>query len=137
MIPKTGILGIDYGSANIGLAFGREGIVTPIKVISGKNAYTAISDILRVIKEYAVGKIVLGLPLTIDDKETLKSKEVRNFAKLLKIKAKIPIEFINEFYTSKDASIVMLNSGVSQKNRRIEDHYSAALILKRYFRDFV
>jgi putative Holliday junction resolvase len=135
MDSKVGVLGIDYGSANIGLAFGRGEIVTPIRIISGKNPFTAISEILRVIKEYDIGKIVMGLPLTVDDKETPKSLEVRKFAKLLKIKAKIPIEFVNEFYTSKDASEVMLNSGVSQKNRRMDDHYSASIILKRYFRD--
>lgn len=132
---EEGILGIDYGTANIGLAFGRDGVVSPIRVISGKNANSAISEISRVVKEYGASKIVVGLPLTADDKETPKSLEVRKFVKLLKAKIKLPVEFVNEFYTSKDASIVMLNVGVSQKGRRVDDHYSASLILKRYFNE--
>ncbi|HOM77867.1 MAG TPA: Holliday junction resolvase RuvX [bacterium] len=136
IVPSSediGVLGIDYGSSKIGLAFGRAGVVSPIRVISARNFGTAISEIARVIKEYAVSKIVVGLPLTVDNKETPKSIEVRKFVKLLKSRVKIPVEFINEFYTTKEASVVMLNVGVSQEGRRVDDHYSASLILKRYF----
>ena len=45
------ILGIDYGEVNIGLAFGINNLVSPLKVISGRNANTAISEISRYILE--------------------------------------------------------------------------------------
>ena len=128
------LLGIDYGEANIGLAYGREGLVTPIRVISGKNEHTAISTILRVVEEYDIDRFILGLPLTLGDRETPKSQQVRRFARLLKSKSKLPLDFVSEFHTSKDAAGLMLSSGVSQKGRRIDDHYAASLILKRYFR---
>jgi putative holliday junction resolvase len=134
MAKKLSLLGIDYGEANIGLAFGRDGVATPLRVVSGKNSHSAINDIARVVEEYDVDKIIMGLPLSVDGKETAESLVVRKFTKLLKAKIKLPLEFVDEYYTTKATSGIMLNSGVSQKNRRTKDHYSASLILRRYYK---
>ncbi|MBD3366039.1 Holliday junction resolvase RuvX [candidate division WWE3 bacterium] len=130
-----GILGIDYGETNIGLAFGRGGMVTPLRVVSGKNDNTAVSAIGRVAKEYKVARFVVGLPLTVEGKETPQSLKVRKFVKVLKSQLKLPVDLVSEHSTSKGAVKVMLNAGVSQKRRRTKDHYSAAIILRRYFRN--
>jgi len=135
MTKVKSLLGIDYGETNIGLAFGRGGEVSPVRVISGKNPHTAISTIGRVIIEHDIDTIIVGLPLTIENKETQESLKVRRFVKLLKVKIKKPVTFVNEYSTSKDATKVMLRMGVSQKRRRIKDHYAAALILKKYYRE--
>ena len=135
MTKEKGILGIDYGETNIGLAFGRAGEVLPLKIISGKNPHTAISVIGRTIIEYDAKTIIVGLPLTMENKETSESLKVRRFVKLLKVKIKKPVVFVNEHSTSKDATKIMLSMGVSQKRRRLKDHYSAALILKKYYRE--
>jgi putative transcription antitermination factor YqgF len=126
-------LGIDYGSKNIGLAFGRGGLVQPLKIVSGKNTASAIEEITRVIIENRVAKVVVGLPLTVDEKETPQSIETRRFAKVLKIKTKKPVIFVNEYETSLGASKAMLGMGYSRSSRQEQDHYSAALILKNYF----
>ncbi|MFA6981594.1 MAG: Holliday junction resolvase RuvX [Patescibacteria group bacterium] len=126
-------LGVDYGSRNIGLAFGRGGLAQPLKIISGKNQASAIEDIVRVVIENGVDKVVVGLPLTADDKETAQSLETRRFAKILKIKLKRPVEFVNEYETSLDASKAMFGMGFSRNRREQHDHFSAALILKSYF----
>lgn len=135
MSKEPSLLGIDYGESNIGIAFGRAGSVNPLRVISGKSKETAISEILRIVEDYDIDKIVLGIPLTFEGKETPKSLEVRKFAKLMRIKIKKPVIFVNEHSTSKKATKVMLNMGVPQKARQEKDHYSAALILKKYFRE--
>lgn len=129
------ILGVDYGDSRVGLAFGRDGVVTPIRVVSGKDPHTAVSRIARVVKEYNIDEIVVGLPLTAEGKETPKSQEVRRFANLLKSKIKKPVHFENEHSTTKGATKLMLNMGVSQKRRRTKDHYSAAIILRKYYRN--
>jgi putative holliday junction resolvase len=127
------LLGVDYGSSRIGLAFGRKGLVEPLKVVSGKNDTVAINEISRVSLENRITKIVVGLPLTYDGKETLQSKEVRRFAKLLKIRLKKPIVFVDEYGSSKESVRSMLGLGVAKKARRTIDHYAAAVILKSYF----
>ncbi len=134
-IKSESILAIDYGEARIGLAFGRDGISTPLKVISGKNHHTAIAEIAKMANSYDASKIVMGLPLTLEDKETPESLEVRKFTKLLRIKLKKPVEFVNEFRSSEEAPEIMIDMGISKKSRRTKDHYSAALILRRYYRE--
>ena len=127
------ILGIDYGSANIGLAFGINNLVSPLKVISGRNTNTAISQISRYIIENKVDKIIMGLPVSVGGKETPMSRKVRRFSKLLKIRTKMPVTFVSEYRTSEESITEAINLGVSKKRRRSIDHLSAALIIKEYY----
>lgn len=128
-------LGVDYGERNIGLALGSNGLVTPLTVIDGKNKSQALSNILRIALENKVTKVVLGLPLTAQEKETSKSIEVRKFAKLLKVQTKLPVDYYNEFGTTYKAARYSIDEGISQKRRKTKDHIAAALILKGYFQE--
>jgi putative Holliday junction resolvase len=129
------LLGIDHGGSNIGLAFGRRRFASPLKVISAKNTDEAIKEISRVAIENKVTKIIVGLPLTADNKETQQSQEVRKFVKLLSAHLKFPTEFVNELNTSKEAMKGAISSGISQKNRRKIDDISAAIVLNRYYEE--
>ena len=127
------LIGIDYGEKNIGIAFAKNGIVSPTKVISGTRDEVAITEIARFVLENKVTKIIVGLPLTSDGKDTNQSRKVRRFVKLLKIRLKKPVEFVNEFRTTKDSITEAINLGISKKRRSTVDHLSAALILKEYY----
>jgi len=127
------ILGIDYGEVNIGLAFGINNLVSPLRIISGRNANVAISEISRYILENKVDKIIMGLPISADGKETPMSRKVRRFSKLLKIRTKMPVTFVNEYRTSEESVTEAINLGVSKKKRGSIDHLSAALIIKEYY----
>jgi len=127
------VLGIDYGTNHTGVAFGKNGLVAPLKVISGKDPNTAINELAKLAYENKITSVILGLPLTFDGKETPQSLKTRRFAKLLKIYIKKPVIFINEVNTSNEAEEEIISHGISQKKRRTADHYSAALILKRYY----
>jgi putative Holliday junction resolvase len=129
------VLGIDYGSTNIGLAFGRAKTTSPLKIISAKDQRNAIGEIARVVLGNKVSKLVMGLPLDSEGKETSQARKTRKFAKLLKIHLKKPIVFVNEFDTSNEAMQGAIKSGISRKRRKTNDHLSAALILKRYYNE--
>src|SRR5688572_23477386 len=129
------VLAIDYGFTNIGLAFGRRGLVAPIKTISGKNMATAINDIATAVVHNKAKKLVLGLPLSYDGKETLQARKVRGFSKLLKARLKLPVILVDEYGTSIDSLREGIDTGLAQKKRRKIDHLSAALILKTYFEE--
>lgn len=132
-IQEENLLGIDYGTTNIGLAFGKNNLVMPAKIINGKDDQTAIHEITRYIKENKIERIVVGLPLNYEGKETNFSRHVRRFVKLLKIKNKIPVEFVNEYRTTEDSKTEAVNLGVSKKRQEQIDDLSAALILKNYY----
>ena len=127
------LIGIDYGSKNIGVALGKNALVAPIKVIDAKNLQVAIGSLIRLSIENKSCGFVVGLPMDGDGKETKKSLEVRRFAQLLKTASKKQIFFQNEYATTVEAEEEMIDLEISQKRRRMKDHYSAALILKQYY----
>ncbi len=127
------LLGIDYGEAKIGVAFGRDNNAMPIDIIKTKDAQTAIKQIADIAIKNRVNKIIVGLPLSEDSKETQQSHKVRAFVKLLKLYIKIPVEFVNEFGTSSDANGYLLSAGVPRNKSTINDDIAAALILKEYY----
>lgn len=127
------ILGIDYGEKNIGIAFGRNGLVSPIKIVSGKNTQEALNEICKLAILNKITKIVVGLPVDHEGKETLQSKKTRHFAKFVKVRLKKPINFVDEYGTSEESLVESIELGISQKRRRQIDHYSAAAILHNYF----
>lgn len=127
------LLAIDYGEVNIGLAFGRNGLVSPLKIVNGVNSETAIHEINRYILENKVTKVIMGLPLNAEGKETAQSKKTRVFAKLLKIRSKKPVDFVNEFRTTEDLKTEPIDLGITKLKHGNVDHLSAALILKEYY----
>ena len=127
------ILSIDFGKTNIGTALGRNGLVVPLETFSGKDINTALFKINRIVVENKVDRLVVGLPLTSDDKETTHSLEIRRFAKILKVTTKRPVDFQNEYETTKAALEEALNTEVSEKRRGSIDHLAAAFILQGYY----
>jgi len=127
------ILGIDYGEKRTGLAFGRSGLSSPLKVIKSAKSEVVISEIARSVVENKVTKIVVGIPLDVDGKDTPQSIKVRKFIKLMRLRIKVPIDFVSEYNTSSESVQSAIDFGVSKKGRKITDHISAALIVKRYF----
>lgn len=127
------VLAVDYGEANIGLAFGRNGLAMPLTTISGKHTDTAIKTISDYALENRATRIVVGLPLNQENKEGYQARKVRRFAKLLKIHLKKPLEFVDEYNSTNESMNTALKSGVSKKRRKNLDHLSAAVIVKNYY----
>jgi putative transcription antitermination factor YqgF len=127
------LLGIDYGERNVGIAFGRNGFVSPIKTISGKYS-EALNEISKIAIFNKITKIIIGLPTDYRGKETLQSKKTRHFVKFLRIRLKIPTQFVDEYGTSEESLEESIDFGISQKKRKVIDDLSAAAILKHYYK---
>jgi len=127
------LLGIDHGGANVGLAFGRNGLVTPLIVIDAKNADSAISKILRTAIEYKITKIIIGLPLNEEGKETPQAKKIRRFGNTLKAKWKRPVEYVDEYGSSQESLERQSSLGSFGKAKKRVDNLSAAVILRNYY----
>jgi putative Holliday junction resolvase len=129
------VVGVDFGETTTGLAFGKNGAVTPVHSVMSKDRMFAVQQILRLAKENKASAVVIGLPLSIDGKETRESIEVRRFAKILKTRSGVPTIFIDEFGSTNEAEEEAWDAGLPQKSRKKVDSISAALILKRFFSD--
>ncbi|MBK7027976.1 MAG: Holliday junction resolvase RuvX [Bacteroidales bacterium] len=129
------ILAIDYGQKRVGLAVTDEGqmIAGPLDTIHSR-------DILQYLKEYVshekVDCIVVGEPRQMDYSDSESAKYIDPFVNLLKKTFPlIPVERVDERFTSKMASQAILFSGAKKKDRQdksLVDKVSAVLILQSY-----
>jgi len=127
---EQGILGIDFGIKNVGLAVAYlpDGIPDPLKTVPLKTIW---QEIEKLIKNYGIIRIVIGFPLRSDGKEDKIMMEVKNFVGQVKNKFNLPVILWDERFTTQGAEeILKTNQGRRKKHI---DHYSAALILEEYF----
>jgi len=131
------ILAIDYGTKRIGLAL-TDPLMTfayPYQTIL--NDQNMWNNLLKIISEMGVSKIVLGYPLKESGDKSTSTNEVEKFHKLLSEKFKSEIILWDERYTSSIAKENILNSVNKKQKRRdkgLLDQNAAAIILQEYLR---
>lgn len=129
------ILCIDYGLKRTGLA-----VTDPLKIIA--NALTTVEtpQLFNFLKEYfkkeAVELILIGEPKNLDDSDTHATPHVTKAIERLKKEfPAIPVETVDERYTSKMAGRAMIDMGLKKKQRRdksIVDQVAATIMLQEY-----
>ena len=127
-------LGIDYGKKRIGLSITDDNkiISSPLDTVSTVDIFNFLDNFLQ--KE-DIELIVIGMSKRLDNTDNLISKEIHIFSKKITKKFQIPIRFVDERYTSKIASTIIVNSHLKKMKRRdktIIDKVSASLILETY-----
>jgi RNase H-fold protein (predicted Holliday junction resolvase) len=65
----------------------------------------------------------------------MQSLETRRFAKILKVTTKRPVDFQNEYESTKEALNEAIETNIPEKRRRSNDHLAAAFILKTYYNE--
>lgn len=135
------IVGIDFGLKRIGVAISNSflSFAMPLgKVLRVKDDKKTVQNILDLLKEYDdISKIVMGLPLHLSGNESEMSQEVRKFGAFFEEETKIPVEFIDERLTSKNADTLLKQMDMNRKNREKHiDTLSATLILQTYLELF-
>ena len=129
------ILAIDYGQKRVGLA-----VTDSLQIIATALTTVHSKDVIEYLKKYIenedVESFVVGLPLQMNNTPSESSKFVNPFVKqLAKVFPSIPIYRIDERFTSKMATQVILNSGVNKKTRQdkaLVDTVSAVIILQTF-----
>ena len=128
-------LGLDYGDRRIGVA-----VSDPLNIIARGitvvlcNA-NAVHEISRLAREYDVEKIIIGLPLNLKGESGLKAKQVEEFIAKLQSEVRIPVERMDERFTSKIAHATLREMGTKKSARQAKgtiDEMAAALILQSY-----
>ena len=130
------ILSIDHGDKRIGLAIGNSGrkIATPISHINNMSVNFVIDQIKKLINDYEIDEIIIGIPLDEDGNESLQSNKVRKFACLLKKNVNLNLLGIDERFSSVDSEKMLIDIDLSRKKRKKNiDSLSASIILQRYF----
>ncbi len=122
-------LGVDYGLKKVGLAISEGQVASPLKVVSISSLKDGVEKVSHEIKKEQIQRVVIGVS---DGKM---GKISRQFASELKKRyatEQVEVIEVDETLSSKDAQSLMITLGVSQKERREEDAYSAMLILQQF-----
>ena len=125
----TNILGIDYGGKRIGLALcaGRE---TPKRLSTIENDSDTLGKLEKIVDEYRVTSVVVGLPRNLEGEDTTQTVAVRGFADRLKEKLHlVRIELQDEALTSQEA---LKRLGAANADPKLVDQEAAVIILEDY-----
>ncbi len=131
------IVGIDFGLARIGIAISdeRQIFASPLKYIEvEKNLDRTLKKVLAEFASYSsIEKIVIGLPLHLNGKESPLSLQVRAFAKRLEELSNLPIILWDERLTSAQVERTLKEASFSRKKRTpLIDAMAAAAILQNF-----
>jgi len=129
-------LGVDPGSARVGLSFMDEGapIVVPIGTVEvNKDLARAAREVAEVARSRGVDEVVVGLPLSLSGQEGIAARSARRFASMLEAELDVPVVLWDERLTTAQAQRGLRGLGVSSKaQRNVIDQAAATLLLQSY-----
>lgn len=126
------ILGLDLGLRRIGAAVAEGETIASLETIETENREEALGLILKICREEEINKIVLGLSKNGSDEN---EDMVRSFALELNKHIDLPIEYVDETLTSKEAERILKDIKVDPRSKDYKkeiDRISAKLILEQY-----
>ena len=129
------IMAFDYGTKRIGIA-----VTDPLQIIATGLDTIHPNVIIDYLKKYMlteqVERFIVGEPKQMDNTPSQSAQHVRGFVNLLKKQfPEIPIEMLDERFTSKMASAAILASGRNKKDRQdkaLVDTVSATILLQSW-----
>lgn len=135
------LMGLDYGNVHVGVALSDEIGMTayPLEVIKRKDSNKlrkTFARIEEIAREYKVDKIIIGLPLNMDDSESEISKTVIDFSENIKRRTGLPVELWDERLSTLEATDILKEAGIKVQDRKTYiDKIAASFILRRYMED--
>ncbi len=129
------ILGLDIGKVRTGVAISDElaVVATPLRTIKASGRTGLIKEIAKIIDEYDVGEIVVGLPLNLDGTEGVRAGEVRRFAVALEKATGLKAAFWDERFSTVAVTRVLIDADISRAKRKdMVDKSAAAYILQGF-----
>lgn len=129
------ILGLDFGQKRIGVAVSDPLGYTAqgLSVILYDQPEEALEKLEQLCREFAVERIVVGLPLNMDGSSGPAAREAAAFASRLESLVDVPVELVDERLTSRTAEKVLIEGKVRRKARKqVKDKLAAVLILESF-----
>jgi len=128
------ILGIDFGLSKIGIAIGQMITKTaqPIAILKASKGVPEWSVLQKLIDEWGVDTIVIGLPLNMDGTEQPITKKAKTFGEAIKKRFELPLYFSDERLTSVSAREFMHTHIKGQARFANADGVSAKLIVESW-----
>ena len=101
-------------------------LARPLAVVDKVDTAAGFATLLDLLAEHAPGRIVVGLPLSLDGREHAQAGRARGFASRLGAAVTVPVDLYDERFTSKLAD--------QRGGRAGRDARAAAALLEDYLR---
>lgn len=132
------IMGLDYGSKTVGVAISDELLLTAqareiIRRKEENKLRRTLARIEELIQEFGVEKIVLGLPLNMDQTPSERSQLCLEFKDKIERRTGVPVVMWDERLTTVEADEIMDEVGIKGRDRKeYVDMIAAQIILQDY-----
>ncbi|HYO08996.1 MAG TPA: Holliday junction resolvase RuvX [Tepidisphaeraceae bacterium] len=134
-------LAIDLGSRRVGLALSDEGgrFATPYEVVQVTSPDQATQRVLDVIRTEGVQRVVLGLPLNMDDSLGPAARQAVAWGRALAERSSTPVLFVDERLSSFDAeqSILARKRGGEKITRKRKKQQLDAVAAAGFLQSFL
>jgi putative Holliday junction resolvase len=127
------ILALDVGARRIGVAVTDPLGITAqgLETLQRQNKRYDFEYLRRVIRDFDIKEIVVGLPLRMSGAEGTQSEKMRAFAEDLRKKFRLPVHLWDERLTSAEANRFLRETDLSiEKRGKAVDRMAAVLILQ-------
>ncbi|CDF11630.1 putative Holliday junction resolvase [Mycoplasma sp. CAG:776] len=132
-------LGLDLGTRTLGVAISDTShiIASPLTVIRFPEGQyeIALEELKKILDEYQISKIALGLPKNMNGSEGFASERSRLFKELLEQNIDIPVYLVDERLSTMEAENILLEVDLSRKKRKkVIDGVAAVIILETFIK---
>ena len=136
VLPLDGRLaGIDFGTVRIGVAIcdPSQTIASPLETYTRRSIELDAKYFQGLVKDERIVGFVVGLPIHMSGDASQKSKEAVAFGEWLRTATDLPVDWIDERYTTAMAREMLSHSNLSGKKRKAQlDKLAAQILLATY-----
>ncbi len=129
-------MALDVGNVRIGIAISDlMGIIAnPLETYTRKGDLNKdVEYIVNLASSWDVSRFVSGMPLDLKGRETEQALKTREFTDALQAACDIPLEFLDERFTTLSAERVLIEGNVRREDRKkVIDKVAATIILQNY-----
>lgn len=129
------VMALDWGEKRVGIAVSDANlsVALPVSIVPPHEILSCHPSFRRLLEDYAIERIVMGLPLSLDGREHAQAARIRGHAEQLEQLYDLPIEFMDERLTSTEAKRILRQMGYNEKEMRGRtDKIAAGLLLQTW-----
>ncbi|MBP9217711.1 MAG: Holliday junction resolvase RuvX [Sterolibacterium sp.] len=130
------VLAFDFGLRRIGVALGETllGQARALTVIDNERNDVRFATIATLIRDWQPCLLIVGLPCATDGTAHTMTARCQRFAEQLRQRFQLPVQHIDERYSSTEADARLANTGLDWRSRKQQvDAVAAQIILQDYF----
>lgn len=133
LVSEGKILALDIGTKRVGYAVSDvdQTMVFPRETLNLIPQIKFIEKLACIIKEEGICKIVVGLPLDIENEESDFAKKIRKFGEKLAVDLAVPVFYVDETGSTQEA-LAKIPFRRDRRAKGAADAIAAQIILERY-----